>query len=345
MSSDAIASPTVDDVDLLGARRTTPAERVQHVLHAYPALSPALVLIVSCIVFSLKNGRFARPENLGLILQQTAVIGALAVGQTLVILTAGIDLSVGAIAILAHILAAKLFADHGIPSILALFVALAVGTLAGVINGGLVTRVKLPPFIVTLGTLGVFTAVGLLYAGGATISESQLSPLLLWTGKTLSLGSLKITNGVVLTLMLYAVFSFILKNTAWGRHVYAVGDDIEAARLAGIQVDRVLLSVYAVAGLIFGITAWIQIGRAQSANTNAITDANLNSITAVVIGGTSLFGGRGLLVGSLLGAVIVGVFNNGLTLAGVQAEWKLFAIGVLVVLAAGIDQWIRKVGK
>ena len=122
-----------------------------------------------------------------------------------------------------------------------------------------------------------------------------------------------------------------------------MGDDAESARLAGIRVNRVLLSVYAVAGLTYGITAWILIGRAGSASPNALTDANLESITAVVIGGTSLFGGRGLVVGSLLGALIVGVFRSGLSLAGVDDQYRVLAIGVLVISAVAVDQWIRKV--
>ncbi|MBA2445409.1 MAG: ABC transporter permease, partial [Nocardioidaceae bacterium] len=126
-------------------------------------------------------------------------------------------------------------------------------------------------------------------------------------------------------------------------HVYAVGDDREAARLAGIRVDRVLLSVYAVSGIIFGITAWVVIGRTGAASPNAIVDANLESITAVVIGGTSLFGGRGALLGTLLGALIIGVFRTGLSLAGVDDQWRVLAVGVLVIVAVAIDQWIRKV--
>jgi fructose transport system permease protein len=344
MTSSTSASPTLDGIERHNG--TSPLERIQHILHSYSAVSPAAVLVVSGIAFTLLgHGRFARPQNLSLVLQQVAVIGALAIGQTLVILTAGIDLSVGAVMLLAQMLAAKLGADHGVPAILTLAVALVVGTVVGAINGGIITRLKLPPFIVTLGTLGIFTSLGLSYAGGITIPEAKLSSLLLWTKSTIKIGSWTITTGVMLMVVMYIVMGFILKNTAWGRHVYAVGDDIEAARLAGIRVDRVIVSVYALAGLIFGITAWIQIGRAQSANTNAIVDANLNSITAVVIGGTSLFGGRGLLVGSLLGALIVGVFRNGLELADVNAYWQPLAVGVLIIAAAGIDQWIRKVGK
>jgi len=324
-------------------RRQSPLQRVQHILHAHPAISPFLVLVLSLVVFSSINSRFASPNSLSLVLQQVAVIGALAVGQTLVILTAGIDLSVGAITILAMMLAAKLAEGNGVPGVLAILIGVAVGVGAGLLNGGLVTRIGLPPFIVTLGTLSVFTAVGLLYSKGQSVQQADLPALVNWTGETFSVGRFRITTGVVLVAVLYVVVGFALANTAWGRHVYAVGDDKEAARLAGIRVDRVLLSVYTIAGAIYGLTAWILIGRAGAASPNAITDANLESITAVVIGGTSLFGGRGAVLGTLLGALIVGCFRSGLSLAGVDDQYRVLAVGLLVLAAVAVDQWIRRV--
>src|ERR671939_442073 len=144
-------------------------------------------------------------------------------------------------------------------------------------------------------------------------------------------------------LVLFAVFAWVLKNTAWGRHVYATGDDAEAARLAGVRKDRVLLSVYVVAGLICAVAAWMLIGRIASASPQAGTSANLDSITAVVIGRPNLFGGRGRVLGTLIGALIVGVFRNGLALAGVDVLWQDFTVGILVIAAVAIDRWIRKV--
>jgi fructose transport system permease protein len=144
---------------------------------------------------------------------------------------------------------------------------------------------------------------------------------------------------------MYIAFAFILANTAWGRHVYATGDDREAARLAGINTGRVLLSVYMVAGFIYAVGGWVQLGRSLSASPNAATDINLESITAVVIGGTSLFGGRGRLWGTLIGALIVTVFRIGLSLAGVNTYYQNFAIGALILVAVTLDQWIRRVGK
>ncbi len=324
-------------------RRQSPIQRLQHVLHAHPSISPLLVLIVSFIIFTILNPRFAAPGTIGIILQQTAVIAALAIGQTLVILTAGIDLSVGAIAILSSLVMATLATQNGLPGWLALLLGIGVGVIAGAVNGLLVTQLKLPPFIVTLGTLSIFTAMALLYSGGQEISRRDLPAIINWTGTPIILGPFRITTGVLLVAVLALIVAFCLSQTAWGRHVYAVGNDIDAARLVGIRVDRVLLSVYTVAGLLYGITAWIQIGRAGTASANAIVDANLDSITAVVIGGTSLFGGRGAIIGTILGALIVGFFRIGLSLAGVDDQWRVLATGVLVIVAVSIDQWIRKV--
>ncbi len=323
--------------------------RVQHVLHKYPAVSPALVLVLSCVVFSLLGkGRFDRFDTFGIILQQTAVLAAVAIGQTLIILTAGVDLAVGTAMLLTHLVVAKVAVDHGVPAILALLLGAVVGVSLGAFHGGLVTKIGLPPFIVTLGTFYIFNSLGLVYSKAQTISKEELGgehSMLLWTGRQISLGSMRITTGVLLVLAMYIVFAFILANTAWGRHVYATGDDREAARLAGINVNRVLLSVYMVAGLIYAIGGWVQLGRSLSASSNAATDINLESITAVVIGGTSLFGGRGRLWGTLIGALIVTVFKIGLSLAGVNPYYQNFAIGALILVAVTLDQWIRRVGK
>lgn len=323
--------------------RQSPLSRIRNVLHRYPALSPAIVLLVAVVVFGLLNDRFLRFENLSLITQQVSVVGTLAIAQTLIILTAGIDLSVGAVMILASMVVAQLSVNNGMPAPLALLAGLVVGLAAGALNGFLVTRFKLPPFIVTLGTLNIFIALTLLYSGGSTVRGSAMPDLLTGMGSTFPVGPVRISTGVVMMLVLYVAVAFILGKTAWGRHVYAVGDDKEAARLAGIPVNRVLMSVYLAAGAVLAMGAWIQIGRTNAASPNAGVDLNLDSITAVVIGGTSLFGGRGSVWGSLLGALIVGVFRNGLSLAGLDVLFQTLAVGVLIIIAVSIDQWIRKV--
>jgi len=326
--------------DYLG--RTTPLDHLRMVLHRHPALSPGVVLVAAVVLFGSLNSRFLDPNNLSLITQQVAIIGTIAVAQTLIILTAGIDLSVGAAMVLSSITMAKLAADSGVPGPAALLAGGLVGVATGALNGLLVTRLMLPPFIVTLGTLNVFVALTLLYSGGSTVIGASLPHLLTWTGEAVSVMSVRITVGVMIMLCLYVAVAYALRGTAWGRHVYATGNDKEAARLCGIRVDRVLFSVYVTAGAVLALAAWLQIGRSNAAGPNAALDANLDSITAVVIGGTSLFGGRGTLWGSLLGALIVGVFRNGLSLAGVDVLYQTLAVGVLIIAAVSADQWIRQ---
>jgi fructose transport system permease protein len=328
--------------DELLNRPPTPGQRVHSILHRQPALSPAIVLILACVAFGLLNSRFYRLENLSLVAQQVAVVGSLAAGQTLVILTAGIDLSIGAVMVLSSLVMSKLVFDHGVPGVYALLIGAAIAILAQAVNGLLVTRIKLPPFIVTLGTLSIFTAATLIYAKGQTVAL-QPGAFLLWTGNVVKIGSLHITNGVLMMIGLYVVLGFALRYTAWGRHLYAVGDDAEASRLAGISVNRVLLSAYMVAGLAIAVAAWILVGRVGGGDPNSGLNANLESITAVVIGGTSLFGGRGVVLGSLIGAFIVQVFDNGLALAGFDPNYQVLAVGVLVIAAVSVDQWIRSV--
>lgn len=324
-------------------RPQTPLDRVQRVLHAQPILGPLAVMVLAILAFSLVNGRFLAAANLGLVLSQVTVIAALALGQTLVILTAGIDLSVGAIAVFTTIIMANLATKVGLPGVAAIVIGVVAATAMGAFNGWLVTRIKLPPFIVTLGTLSIFMSLNLVVSRSETIRGTDMPGIMTWTGNTFGIGGFRVTYGSLIMLALFALFVYALANTAWGKHVYATGDDPEAARLAGIQTTRVLFSVYTVAGVIYGIGAWILMGRLASASPNVGVDYNLDSITAVVLGGTSLFGGRGLVLGTLVGALIVGVFRNGLALAGVEVVWQGFAIGVLVLVAVAIDQWIRKV--
>jgi fructose transport system permease protein len=336
MSTDTSAATDFD-------RPQTPMDRVQQLLHAQPILGPLAVMVIAILAFSLVNGRFLAAANLGLVLSQVTVIAALALGQTLVILTAGIDLSVGAIAVFTTIIMANLATKVGLPGVVAIVIGIVAATAMGALNGWLVTRIKLPPFIVTLGTLSIFMSLNLVVSRSETIRGSDMPGIMTWTGNTFGLGGFRVTYGSLIMLVMFGLFVYALANTAWGKHVYATGDDPEAARLAGIQTTRVLFSVYTVAGVIYGLGAWILMGRLASASPNVGVDYNLDSITAVVLGGTSLFGGRGLVLGTLVGALIVGVFRNGLALAGVEVVWQGFAIGLLVLVAVTIDQWIRKV--
>jgi fructose transport system permease protein len=347
-----VSTATTTDLAEEFMERRTPLQRLQGVLHKYPYLSPLIVLVVAVIVFYLLNERFLLPQNLSFITQQTVVVGTLAIAQTLVILTAGIDLSIGAATTLAQMamanLAVYVTASNVLPiagqnPYVAIFIGILVGVLTGVINGFLIVRLSLPPFIVTLGTLSVFTALTLILFKARTIQAPEMPEVMKWLGSTFKIGDFQLLYGVILMLIMYVIFGYILKNTAWGLHVYAVGDDPNAAQLSGISTKRVIFSVYVVSGLIIGIAAWLTIGRVGSASPNADPLLNLDTITAVVIGGTSLFGGRGTLLGTLIGAFIITVVQNGLSLAGLDQAYRVLAIGVLVIVAVAVDQWIRKV--
>jgi fructose transport system permease protein len=307
---------------------------------AISVAGPVLALAIAIVFFSIKSDRFLAGPNLSLILQQVMVVGTLAIGQTLIILTAGIDLSCGAVMALSSIFMTKLAVDSGLPPGLAILIGLLVAAGFGVLNGSLVTGLNLPPFIVTLGTLNIAFALTHIYSHDQTISG--LPSALTWMGTTFKVGNTAVAYGSVLMLVLFVVAWFVLRQTGGGRHVYAVGDNPEAARLTGIHTNRVLLSVYATAGVLYGIAALLLIGYTNVGDPQAGQTDNLDSITAVVIGGTSLFGGRGSVIGSLIGALIVGVIRNGLQLIGVASIYQVLITGILVILAVAVDQLARR---
>lgn len=304
------------------------------------ALGPWLALLATCTFFATQSDRFLSGENLSLVLQQVMVVGVLAIGQTLIILTAGIDLSCGMVMALGGVVMTKFAVNYGLNPYLAILSGLVVTTTFGFLNGWLVTRIKLPPFIVTLGTLNIAFAITQIYSQSQTITN--LPATLTTLGNTFNLGQTEVSLGTVTMIALYALAWFVLRDTAPGRHLYAVGNNPEAARLTGISVDRVLIVVYALAGLIYGIAALLSVARTGVGDPNAGQTENLDAITAVVLGGTSLFGGRGIILGSLVGAVIVGAFRNGLTLMGVASVYQTLITGILVILAVAADQMSRK---
>ena len=338
------SSTTVAEFDVV---ETGAAERIGRILHANPTIVPVIVLVISTIAFGLiAGGRFFSAFNLSLIMQQVSIIGILAAAQSLIILTAGIDLSVAAIMVLMSVIMGNLGVNLGLPTALAILVGLAGGTAAGLMNGLLVTRLRLPPFIVTLGTWNIFFALNLWLSGAQSIRSQDIdaaAPALKFFGNAIKFGGAQLTYGSILMVLIFFLLWFVLNKTAWGRHVYAVGDDKEAAELAGVRTDAMLVSVYGLAGFVCAIGAWAAIGRVGSISPQSFYEGNLQSITAVVIGGISLFGGRGSIMGPLIGALIVGVFQSGLRLAGVDVLWQVFAIGWLIIIAVAIDQWIRRV--
>ena len=323
-----------------------PLRKLAAFLHATPAAVPLLVLLAAIAVFAVLIGeRFFSPFALTLILQQVAIIGIVAVAQSLVILTAGIDLSVGAIAVLSSVIMGKFTFDLGLPPELAVLCGLLCGLGFGTLNGVLVACVRLPPFIVTLGMWQIVLAANFLYSGSEVIRGQVIAreaPALQFLGNTVSVKDAVFTYGVIFMLVLVAAVGWALGQTPWGRHVYAVGDDPEAAKLAGVNVEKTLISVYALAGLICAFAGWALIGRLGSVSPQAGQLLNIESITAVVIGGISLFGGRGSVVGALFGALIVGVFTFGLRLMGADVQWTYLLIGALIIFAVTVDQSVRK---
>ncbi|KPP89435.1 MAG: ABC-type fructose uptake system permease component FrcC [Rhodobacteraceae bacterium HLUCCA08] len=351
--------------------------RFQSALHKTPSLVPLIVLVCAIMIFTGWLGPRFLPQ-MSLVFQQIQVVGILALAQTLVILTAGIDLSVGAIAVFCSVIMGQFTFRYGLPPGVAVACGLAVGAAIGALSGWLVTRIKVPPFIATLGVWQIVLAANYIYSRNETIRARDIredAPMLQWLGlkpneqfvtwiETLRgithdrirpndtgqflldlIWQTKITYGVLVLIGLTIVLAYMLRSTAWGRHVYAVGDDPEAAQLAGVNVKRTLMSVYMLTGLIAAIAGWSLIGRFASVSPSASTgmEGNIESITAVVIGGISLFGGRGSIWGAFFGALIVGVFMLGLGMAGVNPQWTFMLIGTLIILAVGIDQWIRKV--
>ena len=306
-------------------------------------LGPFIALVLACAFFAVTTERFFSGENLSLILQQVTVVGVIAIGQTLIILTAGIDLSCGMVMALGSVVMTKFAVELGLPTPIAIVCGVAVTALFGLLNGLLVTKIKLPPFIVTLGTFNIAFAVTQLYSGAQTVTN--LPDGMTWLGNTFALGGANVAYGTVLMLLLYLGAWFWLRETGAGRHVYAVGNNPEATRLVGIPTERVLLGVYVLAGVFYGIASLLAVARTGVGDPNAGQTENLDAITAVVLGGTSLFGGRGVVLGTLIGAVVVGVLRNGLTLMGVSSVYQVLVTGILVSLAVTVEQLSRKAAR
>jgi fructose transport system permease protein len=306
----------------------------------FGSLGPWAALILAAMFFTFRSDRFLTGDNLSLIVQQVMVVGTLGIGQTLIILTRGIDLSNGAVMAFGSIVMTKLAVDSGINPLAAIAIGILACAAFGFVNGTLVTAGRLPAFIVTLGTLNIAFALTHLYSQEQTIAT--LPAAMTFLGNTFKVAGTDITYGSVLALALFLLTAFVLSQTAWGRHVYAVGNNPEAARLSGVRTAQLLVAVYTIAGVIFGLAALLLVARTGVGDPKAGQTENLDSITAVVIGGTSLFGGRGGVMGTLVGALIVGVFRNGLQLIGVSSIYQILITGVLVIVAVAVDQFSRR---
>ena len=292
----------------------------------------AVVLIVMCVLLSVFAPNFFTPSNAVNIARQVSINAILAVGLTFVILTGGIDLSVGSALAVTGVMSVWL-ATRNVPAGLAVLGAVAVGAFIGWVNGILIARVKLQPFIVTLGALTYLRGLAYAATGARPLIKTDLGFSVLGTG---SLGPIPFP--VVIALAVIGLSSWVLKRTVFGRNVYAIGDNEQAARLSGINVPRVLTGVYVISGLCTGIAGVIYAARLESGQPQGGQGYELDAIAAVILGGTSLTGGVGSVFGTLIGALIIGVLDNGLVLMDVPFFYQLVIKGGVIIAAVLLDR-------
>ncbi len=297
-------------------------------------LGPLIGLFLLVIVITLLNPSFLSVNNLLNVLRQVSISALIAFGMTFVILTGGIDLSVGSTLALTGATAASLLAS-GTDPIIAMGAALILGLLLGAVNGVIITKGKVAPFIATLATMTIYRGLTLVYTEGRPVSGLGDSVAFQMFGKGYFFG---IPVPVITMIITFVVLYFILHKTTFGRRVYAVGGNEEASKLSGISPDRVKIAVYAITGLLAAMSALILTSRLNSAQPTAGESYELDAIAAVVLGGTSLTGGKGWIFGTLVGALIIGVLNNGMNLIGVSSFFQQVVKGVVILLAVLIDR-------
>ncbi len=313
--------------------RTKPASHVKRFL----ADNGALVgLVVICVALFIATPNFLTSGNLLNVGIQAAVIAILAFGMTFVIVTAGIDLAVGSMAALGAMAAAFMFTGAGLPGWLSLIVGLLVGALAGAASGFAIAYAKLPPFIATLAMLSIARGLTLVISGGKPIGTPKAVNFL---GS--SIGPIPVP--IIMMAIAGIACAFILNRTVIGRTMYAIGGNPEAARLSGLPVKKVLVTVYALSGLFAGLAGLVLAGRLSSAQPTAGAGYELDAIAAVVIGGASLAGGVGTAFGTLIGALLLAVIRNGLNILNVSSFWQQVVIGAVIALAVGVDSLRKKV--
>lgn len=297
-------------------------------------LGPLLGLIVLIVVVSIMNPSFLAPLNILNLLRQVAINALIAFGMTFVILTGGIDLSVGAILALSSTLMAGMMVS-GMDPILAILVGCLLGAVMGAVNGLLITKGKMAPFIVTLATMTIFRGLTMVYTNGNPITGLGDSFMFQVFGRGYFLG---IPVPAVTMIITFAILWIILHKTPFGRQTYAIGGNEKAAIISGIKVDRVKIMIYSLAGLLAALAGAILTSRLNSASPTAGDSYELDAIAAVVLGGTSLSGGRGWIVGTLIGALIIGTLNNGLNLLGVSSFFQMVVKGGVIILAVLMDR-------
>ncbi len=314
------------------AGRAGRAFNLRRILHS-PLALPLIGLIVVSILMGFASENFFSVSNIMNVLRQVSIVGILAVGMTFVILTGGIDLSVGAVMALSGTLAAGLMVNMAMPGWVGLLAGLGVGVGLGLFNGAMVAWGRMPAIIVTLATMGIARGLGLLYSGGYPISG--IPSWISWFG----IGRIGIVPvPVIAMVVIYALAWVLLQRTAFGRHVYAIGGNELAAKLSGVKTQFIKLTVYGISGLTSALAALILTGRLMSGQPNAGVGFELDAIAAVVLGGTAIAGGRGLILGTLIGAVLLGILNNGLNLMGINPYLQDVIKGLIILLAIYIGR-------
>ncbi len=294
--------------------------------------STIMILLLMCVVLSFLTPNFLEVNNLLNVLKQISIIAILAAGMTFVILTGGIDLSVGSTVALSGVISVML-SQQGVNAIAAMAAGVTAGMIAGYINGYLTAKTKLPAFIVTLGSFTYIRGIAYVLSAGYPIVLTD--PLFKFFGSGTVLA---IPTPVFIMVLVYAIAFFVLKYTMFGRHVYAIGGNEEAASLTGIKVAANLIKVYMISGLLSGLAGVVLAGRLYSGQPTAGVGFELDAIAAVILGGTSFTGGVGTIQGTIIGALIMGVLSNGLTLLDVSYYWQLVIKGGVIILAVLLDR-------
>ncbi|WP_458109892.1 ribose ABC transporter permease RbsC [Bacillus zhangzhouensis] len=302
--------------------------------HIMQKLGPFLGLIVLVAIVSILNPAFLEPLNILNLLRQISINALIAFGMTFVILTGGIDLSVGAILALSSALTAG-FIVSGMDPILAIIVGCIIGAILGMINGLLITKGKMAPFIATLATMTIFRGLTLVYTDGNPITGLGSNYAFQLFGRGYFLG---IPVPAITMLLTFIVLWVLLHKTPFGRRTYAIGGNEKAALISGIKVPRVKIMIYSLAGFMSALAGAILTSRLNSAQPTAGTSYELDAIAAVVLGGTSLSGGRGRIVGTLIGVLIIGVLNNGMNLLGVSSFYQSVVKGIVILIAVLLDR-------
>ncbi|MFE4809994.1 ABC transporter permease [Peribacillus simplex] len=295
---------------------------------------PLLALVLLFIVITVLNPSFMEPNNILNLLRQTSINALIAFGMTFIILTGGIDLSVGSILALSSALMAGMMVS-GLDPILAILVGVLLGAIMGVINGILVSKGKMAPFIVTLATMTIFRGLTLVYTDGKPITGIGDSVMFQMLGRGYFLG---VPIPAVVMVIAFLILWFLLHKTSFGRKTYAIGGNERASRISGIKVDRVKVAIYGLAGTMAAIAGAILTSRLNSAQPTAGQSYEMDAIAAVVLGGTSLSGGKGRLFGTLVGVLIIGTLNNGMNLLGVSSFYQQVVKGAVILIAVLLDR-------